>query len=108
HGGLQHHERGASGMRPLEPETAALSRLRARARGLARRRRDAAAPRRSRAPVRRTPLVLRSAWSFGAALAAAAWIVLRTALEDATLRRELPGYDAFTRRTRARLLPGLW
>ncbi len=55
-----------------------------------------------------TPLVLRSAWSFGAALAAAAWIVLRTALEDATLRRELPGYDAFTRRTRARLLPGLW
>jgi protein-S-isoprenylcysteine O-methyltransferase Ste14 len=34
--------------------------------------------------------------------------LLATALEDATLRRELPGYDAFTPRTRARLLPGLW
>lgn len=55
-----------------------------------------------------TPLLLRSAWSIGAALAAAAWIVLRTALEDATLRRELPGYDDYTRRTRYRLVPGIW
>ncbi len=55
-----------------------------------------------------TPLLLRSAWSFGPALAAAAWVVLRTALEDSTLRRELPGYADYTRRTRFRLVPGLW
>jgi len=47
-------------------------------------------------------------WSIGAALAASAWIVLRTALEDATLRRELPGYEDYSRRTRSRLVPGIW
>jgi protein-S-isoprenylcysteine O-methyltransferase Ste14 len=36
------------------------------------------------------------------------WIVLRTALEDALLRRELVGYAEFARRTRYRLLPGIW
>jgi protein-S-isoprenylcysteine O-methyltransferase Ste14 len=36
------------------------------------------------------------------------WIVLRTALEDLTLRRELPGYADFAGRVRFRLLPGLW
>lgn len=35
-------------------------------------------------------------------------IVLRTALEDATLRKELPGYEAYCRRTRFRLVPGIW
>jgi protein-S-isoprenylcysteine O-methyltransferase Ste14 len=55
-----------------------------------------------------TPLLLRSTWSIGAAVAAAAWIVLRTALEDATLKRELPGYDDYTRRTRYRLVPWIW
>jgi protein-S-isoprenylcysteine O-methyltransferase Ste14 len=55
-----------------------------------------------------TPLLLRSVWSLGPALAAAAWIVLRTALEDATLRKELPGYQDYSRRTRYRLLPGIW
>jgi hypothetical protein len=55
-----------------------------------------------------TPLVVLSVWSFGAAVATAAWIVLRTALEDATLRRELPGYENYCRRTRFRLVPALW
>lgn len=55
-----------------------------------------------------TPLMLRSTWAFVAAGAAAAWIALRTALEDATLRRELPGYEGFTARTKHRLLPGIW
>jgi protein-S-isoprenylcysteine O-methyltransferase Ste14 len=36
------------------------------------------------------------------------WIVLRTALEDALLRRELDGYAEFAQRTRYRLLPGIW
>jgi hypothetical protein len=34
--------------------------------------------------------------------------VVRTALEDRALRVELPGYEAFTRQTRYRLLPGIW
>ncbi|GAB4571677.1 MAG: isoprenylcysteine carboxylmethyltransferase family protein [Anaerolineae bacterium] len=35
-------------------------------------------------------------------------LVLRTALEDRTLHAELPGYAAYARRTRYRLIPGLW
>lgn len=46
------------------------------------------------------------------ALAPAGAIVLlliaRTAMEDRTLRRELAGYDEFTRQTRYRLAPGVW
>jgi protein-S-isoprenylcysteine O-methyltransferase Ste14 len=55
-----------------------------------------------------TPLLVLSVWSLVAAVVAAAWIVLRTALEDATLRRELPGYEDYSRRTRFRLVPWLW
>ena len=55
-----------------------------------------------------TPPLLRSTWSIGAALAAAAWVALRTSLEDATLREELPGYQEYCRRTRFRLVPGIW
>lgn len=55
-----------------------------------------------------TPLLLRSTWAVGPALLAAAWVVLRTGLEDATLRRELAGYQAYAARTRWRLLPGAW
>jgi protein-S-isoprenylcysteine O-methyltransferase Ste14 len=35
-------------------------------------------------------------------------LVLRTALEDRTLMRELPGYADYARRTRYRLVPFLW
>jgi protein-S-isoprenylcysteine O-methyltransferase Ste14 len=55
-----------------------------------------------------SPLLLLSARAFAPALAAAAWVVVRTALEDATLRRELPGYPEYARRVRWRLVPGLW
>jgi protein-S-isoprenylcysteine O-methyltransferase Ste14 len=34
--------------------------------------------------------------------------VVRTSLEDRTLRKELPGYEAYAHRTRYRLLPGVW
>ena len=34
--------------------------------------------------------------------------VVRTTLEDQTLRRELPGYEEFAQRTRYRLLPRIW
>ncbi|MBN1122656.1 MAG: isoprenylcysteine carboxylmethyltransferase family protein [Anaerolineae bacterium] len=34
--------------------------------------------------------------------------VIRTALEDRTLREELPGYEEYAQRTRYRLIPGIW
>ncbi len=55
-----------------------------------------------------SPLLLLSARALVPALAAAAWVVLRTALEDAMLRRELDGYAAYARRVRWRLVPGVW
>jgi protein-S-isoprenylcysteine O-methyltransferase Ste14 len=55
-----------------------------------------------------TPLVLRSRWALAPALFTVAWICLRTALEDALLRRGLPGYEDYVRRVRARLVPGVW
>ena len=55
-----------------------------------------------------TPLV----WGSVAASVISAAIILlfvwRTALEDRTLRRELPGYAEYASRTRFRLVPGLW
>ncbi len=35
-------------------------------------------------------------------------LILRTALEDRTLQRELSGYADYTRQVRYRLLPGVW
>lgn len=54
------------------------------------------------------PLFLGSWWAFVPALLALVTIVVRTALEDRTLRAELDGYEAYTRRVRFRLLPGGW
>ena len=34
--------------------------------------------------------------------------VIRTALEDCTLRKELPGYAEYAQQTRYRLIPGIW
>lgn len=53
-------------------------------------------------------LLLGSWWGLAASLPLAALIILRTILEDRELRRSLPGYDAYARRVRYRLLPGLW
>lgn len=39
---------------------------------------------------------------------AAAVLVVRTALEDRTLQKELEGYVEYTENTRYRLLPGVW
>jgi protein-S-isoprenylcysteine O-methyltransferase Ste14 len=52
--------------------------------------------------------VLGSWWSFVPALAAVIVLVIRTALEDRTLRSELPGYKEYAQRVRWRLLPGVW
>lgn len=55
-----------------------------------------------------TPLIYGSAWAFAPAAGIAVLFVIRTALEDRTLRRELPGYQEYAQRTRYRLFPGLW
>jgi protein-S-isoprenylcysteine O-methyltransferase Ste14 len=55
-----------------------------------------------------TPWLLGSPWAFPAGVASAALYVVRTLLEDRTLREELPGYREYAQRTRYRLLPGLW
>jgi protein-S-isoprenylcysteine O-methyltransferase Ste14 len=55
-----------------------------------------------------TPLLLGSAWALVPALLSLAGVVVRTALEDRTLRAELEGYEAYTQKVRFRLLPGVW
>jgi len=54
------------------------------------------------------PLAVGSYVAYAPGLMMAALFVWRTAREDATLRRELAGYEAFTGRTRSRLVPGVW
>lgn len=53
-------------------------------------------------------LVLGSAWGFAPIAMLMATFVVRTALEDGALRRELPGYREYSTRTRYRLVPGVW
>ncbi len=54
------------------------------------------------------PLMLGSWWAnIPAGITIVAYIV-RTALEDRMLRRELAGYQDYAQRTRYRLLPGVW
>lgn len=53
-------------------------------------------------------LALGSLWAFIPAALAGAVLVLRTLWEDQLLKRELPGYDGYSRQVRWRLLPGIW
>lgn len=55
-----------------------------------------------------TPLILGALWAYIPTVFVIALTILRTSLEDKTLQAELPGYQAFTRQTRYRLLPGIW
>jgi len=54
------------------------------------------------------PLVLGSIGALILGVAIVALMIWRTSREDQTLRQDLPGYEEFTRRTRYRLLPGVW
>jgi protein-S-isoprenylcysteine O-methyltransferase Ste14 len=54
------------------------------------------------------PLVLGSVGALTLGAAIVALMIWRTSREDLTLRQELPGYEEFTKRTRYRLLPGVW
>jgi len=55
-----------------------------------------------------TSLLLGSLWSLVPALVSVMLLVVRTGLEDRTLKVELEGYTDYARRTRFRLLPGIW
>jgi len=55
-----------------------------------------------------TPFLLGSPWAVIPAVLASGVLVVRTALEDQTLQKELPGYTEYTRQTRYRLIPGVW
>jgi protein-S-isoprenylcysteine O-methyltransferase Ste14 len=55
-----------------------------------------------------TPWMLGSLWTFVPAGLVAALFAMRTRLEDATLQRELRGYDEYAQQTRFRLVPFVW
>jgi protein-S-isoprenylcysteine O-methyltransferase Ste14 len=52
--------------------------------------------------------MLGSAWALVPVATSVAVLLVRTALEDRALQRDLPGYDAYARRTRWRLVPHVW
>ncbi len=54
------------------------------------------------------PLLLGSWWAFLPAILSVVGLIVRTALEDRTLREELGGYEAYSSRVRYRLFPGVW
>jgi len=53
-------------------------------------------------------LILGSLWALVPTALMTVLLIVRTALEDRTLRRELAGYEDYTRQTPYRLLPGVW
>jgi len=55
-----------------------------------------------------SPLFFGSWWTAIPAVLGMAATVVRTALEDRTLREELPGYGEYARKVRYRLVPGVW
>lgn len=54
------------------------------------------------------PFVMSSTWTLTPTAVMLVLLVVRTALEDGTLRAELPGYAEYAGTTRWRLLPGVW
>jgi protein-S-isoprenylcysteine O-methyltransferase Ste14 len=54
------------------------------------------------------PVLLGSAWAVVPAALGCSLMIARTALEDRTLRAELPGYLDYATRVRFRLIPGIW
>ena len=54
------------------------------------------------------PLIVGSVYGLIPACMALLILIIRTALEDRTLQRELDGYSDYARQVRYRLIPGLW
>ncbi|MBU7030934.1 MAG: isoprenylcysteine carboxylmethyltransferase family protein [Theionarchaea archaeon] len=55
-----------------------------------------------------TPLILGSLWVFIPVIFMTILGVIRTSLEDKTLREELEGYEDYVREVPYRLIPGVW
>ena len=55
-----------------------------------------------------TPLMLGSWWGYIPLGVMILGFVIRTGLEDSTLRKELPDYENYAKKTRYRLIPYLW
>jgi protein-S-isoprenylcysteine O-methyltransferase Ste14 len=55
-----------------------------------------------------TPLMLDAMWAFIPTALVVVAVIIRTALEDAVLRQELPGYQEYAAKVKSRLVPGLW
>lgn len=55
-----------------------------------------------------TPILFDAPWTFVPIGVVVVLLVGRRALEDRTLRAELPGYAEYARVTAASLIPGLW
>lgn len=55
-----------------------------------------------------TPLLLDSLWALLPAILIGVVLIIRTNLEDRTLREELPGYKEYAAQVHYRLLPGVW
>lgn len=54
------------------------------------------------------PLLLGSGWAFLPAGVVSLLLVIRAALEDRMLRKELPGYEEYANKTAYRLIHGIW
>lgn len=54
------------------------------------------------------PILLASWWALVIGSVDAFLMILRTALEDRTLKAELPGYREYVQEVRYRLIPGIW
>lgn len=54
------------------------------------------------------PILLGSWWALAVGAVVAMLFIVRTALEDRALQRELTGYTEYAQRVRYRLLPGVW
>lgn len=54
------------------------------------------------------PVMLGSWWSLAVGGSIILLFILRTALEDSTLHKELEGYPEYSRKVRFRVLPGIW
>ncbi|MCX6007610.1 MAG: isoprenylcysteine carboxylmethyltransferase family protein [Chloroflexi bacterium] len=55
-----------------------------------------------------TPLILGTLWAFVPVFLIIIDIIVRTALEDGVLHRELSGYIEYAGRVKYRMLPGIW
>ena len=53
-------------------------------------------------------LVLGSLWALIPAIITVIALIPRTYMEDQTLQKELKGYKAYTKKTKYRLMPGVW